>query len=205
MKKSTLIRVGALAALLLVALCVLMFAGGAALTFVSCSCRTSERDTRAAFSLDGIQPFRLEFGRGSGWHGLDTVKLDSEGDAILHRRTREQSGNGYKEVWETTRLKLSSAHVTELVQTVNRMTLLGMHKAYHDRNIADGTQWVFWVRQGTGQKSIYFNNHFPSKIAEFAQYLDKLLEDCGLANAKWQLVPDAEARQHERDIWDSIR
>ena len=34
------------------------------------------RNDRLAFTIDHTQPFWLEFGRGSGWHGLDTVKLD---------------------------------------------------------------------------------------------------------------------------------
>ena len=47
-----------------------------ACTVVGCS-GSVERDDRPAFTVDPGQPFRLEFGRGSGWHGLNTVKLDT--------------------------------------------------------------------------------------------------------------------------------
>jgi hypothetical protein len=187
----------------LIALVVLVPLCGVGALFVSC--RTTRPDTSPPFSLGETEAFRLEFGRGSGWHGLDTVKVDSGGETVLHRLKREQWGNSYRQVWETTRLKLSSADVKELVRKVNSIGLLKMNKAYHDENLVDGTQWVFWVRQGSNEKSIYFNNFFPHEITEFAQYLDELLGNCGLTTAQWQLVPDSEARQHEKEIWSSIR
>src|SRR5262245_45181811 len=55
-----------------------------------------ESDDRPAFTNDRIQPFWLEFGRGSWWHGLDTVKFDQTGRVILHRlksaRTKSDGG-----------------------------------------------------------------------------------------------------------------
>lgn len=82
--------------------------------------------------------------------------------------------------------------------------LIGLRKEYHE-NIHDGTQWVLWIKQGEREKSVYFNNNFPHRIKAFAKQLDAILEHAGLDKAAWQPVPQRNSRQHERELWDSIR
>jgi hypothetical protein len=67
-------------------------------------CSRVERDDRPAFTIDRTQPFWLEFGRGSGWHGLDTIKIDQTGRVVLHRKkiTRQEKVN----VWEVATVQL---------------------------------------------------------------------------------------------------
>jgi hypothetical protein len=38
-----------------------------------------EADNRPAFAIDPAQPWQIALGRGSGWHGLNTVRLDHSG------------------------------------------------------------------------------------------------------------------------------
>ena len=64
---------------------------------------------------------------------------------------------------------------------------------------------MFWVNQGERVKSVYFNNSFPSAIKKFAEQLDAILARAGQDKIAWQAVPVSETRQHERELWDSIK
>lgn len=158
---------------------------------------------RPALRIDPTQPFRIEFGRGSGWHGLDTIKIDQGGSVVLHRAKREQRDGANHQSWETTTIQLQPDAVADVVKAVDANNVLGLNKAYH-ANIHDGTQWVLWIKQGNREKSVYFNNSFPREITEFAKQLDGILANAGLERAVWKPVPTGEARPHEREIWDSI-
>src|SRR5262245_55092291 len=46
-------------------------------------------DEKPAFRIDPDKPYRIEFGRGSGWHGLETVQFAEDGRVVLHRMTFE--------------------------------------------------------------------------------------------------------------------
>jgi hypothetical protein len=179
-----------------------------------CSGRV-EKDDRPAFTIDRTQPFWLEFGRGSGWHGLDTVKIDQTGRVVLHRMksTRQENLNVLSwEVatlqvlsWEVATLQLPPEVVAEVLKAVESNRLMGLHRAYRDDKIADGTQWVLWIKQGEREKSVYFDNSFPRAITAFAEQVDAILARAGLNKVAWQPVPERESRQHEKELWDSIR
>jgi len=165
--------------------------------------RTVE-DTGPRFSIDTGKPWKIEFGRGSGWEGLDTVKLTDDGKVILHRQTW-QAANGIRSAkWETAQLALPRDAVANVLATVSKTRLLDLHREYH-ANVADGTQWVLWITQGGNAKSVYFNNHFPSEILQFASSLDEVLVQNGLQTVKWDPVPAGKESQHERQLWDSIK
>src|SRR5687767_12389306 len=150
-----------------------------ALAVVGCSDRVDsdrvEKDDRPAFTIDRAQPFRLEFGRGSGWHGLDTVKLDETGRFVVHRMksTRQDDVNVLS--WEGATLQWPREAVAEVLKSVESNGLMRLHRVYHDPDIADGTQWVLWIKQGEREKSVYFNNSFPAEITRFAEQLDATL------------------------------
>ena len=163
---------------------------------VGCSGRV-EKDERPAFTIDSSQAFRLEFGRGSGWHGLDTVRVDQDGGVVLHRRQQA-------DVWETTTLQLPPNALADVLKAVESNGLMGLHREYH-ADIHDGTQWVLWIKQGEQEKSVYFNNSFPRQITRFAEQLDSILSTAGQDEAAWQPVAVSESRQHERELWDSIK
>ncbi len=48
----------------------------------------SEPDARAQWQFDPSASFKLDFGRGSGWHGLETISL-KDGKATLYRVAKE--------------------------------------------------------------------------------------------------------------------
>jgi hypothetical protein len=145
--------------------------------------------------------WRIEFGRGSGWHGLETVKVASDGSVVVHR-FNQQADDGS---WETASLTLPPDAVAEVLASVDKHQLLALRKTYRANNVADGTQWVFWFRQKQTEKSAYFDNEFPRAIEQFAGDLDRILAANGLGAAVWHPVPKAEARRHDRELWDSIR
>jgi len=138
----------------------------------------------------------MEFGRGSGWHGLDTVKIFRDGTVTLHRQVR----NPY---WETTTFKLADEAMTEVLSAVDANRLSALLKEY-DGSVADGTQWVLWFEQDGVEKTVYCDNRFPDEIVRFAKDLDGILAKNGLEDVKWQRVNVDDARKHERKLWDSI-
>ena len=154
--------------------------------------------------IDAAQPFQVEFGRGSGWEGLDTIKLDEKGVVVLHRMKPETEGDPGGLRWETATLQLRPAALGEVLKAVESNGLMEMRKAYHE-DIADGTQWVLWIKQGEWEKAVYFNNKFPRKIVRFAERLDAILSEANLDEAAWRPVPAGESHRHERDLWDSIK
>lgn len=157
-----------------------------------------DKDDRPEFTIDRSQPFLLQFGRGSGWHGLDTVKLDQSGLVVLHRMKSS------RQAWEVASLQLPPESLGEVLKAVEANRLTALHKAYHE-DIEDGTQWVLWIKQGDQEKSVYFNNRFPPEITRFAEQLDAILARAGLDKVTWQPVTGQKSRQHEKELWDSIK
>jgi hypothetical protein len=109
----------------------------------------SVRNDRRVFTIDHTQPFWLEFGRGSGWHGLDTVKIDQTGCVVLHRLKSGGQENVNVLSWEVARLQLSPEALDEVLKAVESNKVMDLQKAYHE-NIADGTQWVLWIDSAGG-------------------------------------------------------
>jgi hypothetical protein len=161
------------------------------------------RNDSPAFTIDRTQPFWLEFGRGSGWHGLDTIKIDQTGRVVLNRVKSECKEDVTVLSWEAATLQLSPEAVAEVLKAVEANDLMGLRKEYHE-DIHDGTQWVLWTKQGKREKSVYFNNNFPRRIKAFAEQIDTILARSGLDKVAWQPVPEQDSRQHERELWDSI-
>jgi hypothetical protein len=155
-----------------------------------------EKDDRLPFRLDPEKAYRIELGRGSGWHGLDIVKFSQDGSVVLH------SHRGT--IWYTATMHLPEQAAGQVFQAVEDNQLLGMERAYH-ANVADGTQWVLWIKQGNNEKSVYFNNHFPKGIIGFANALDTLLSGNGVGSVSWRPVRSWSSRNHEKELWNSIK
>jgi hypothetical protein len=155
-----------------------------------------EPDTRPAFVLDPSKPFVVEFGRGSGWHGLDVVKVDQTGSVQLSRISGQNV--------ESTSLQLSNTDLATLVGLVNANQLTSMARMYADPRIVDGTQWVLWIEQSPSEKSIYFNNSFPNQITAYAHGLDALLQKAGLSAATWSALPKQRAIDQQKALWAHI-
>jgi hypothetical protein len=156
-----------------------------------------EKDNRPRFRIDPEKPWHLEFGRGSGWHGLDTIKLDQDGHLELHR----QKENARRLFFEGSVAELPKDAVAKVLAAVDENGLMNLEKMYH-ADVADGTQWVFWIRQGDREKSVYFNNHFPTSIVRFAEQLDDIVGNSVQPKLVWKKT---DGRDHEKEIWDSIR
>ncbi len=149
-------------------------------------------------SLDPEQPYQIEFGRGSGWHGLDTIMIRSDGRVTVHRQVYADKP------WETTTLRLPPEALAQVRDAIEKNDLLALDREYHQKGIVDGTQWVLWIKQGNREKASYFNNHFPDEVRRFADALDDILVKRGLEQATWRSVPAFLRRRHERALWDSV-
>lgn len=159
------------------------------------------RNGSPSFTIDRSRPFCLEFGRGSGWQGLNTAKLDQTGRVVLYRMRREHVSVVH---WETTTLQLSPQAFADVLNAVESNDLMTLREEYYE-NIQDGTQWVLWIKQGEREKSVYFNNNFPRRIMAFAEEFDAILARSGSDKSVWQPEPRQDSREHERTLWDSIK
>jgi hypothetical protein len=154
------------------------------------------KDDRPVFRLDPGQPWRIEFGRGSGMQGLDTAKLDQDGRLVLHR----QKWNG----WQTATALLPPDVVAKVLEAVEANRLLELDKEYR-ANVNDGEQWVLWVQQGDREKAVYFDNHFPDAIVRFAEQFDAIVSGSVGPDLRWRAVPSIQSGDHQRELWESIR
>jgi hypothetical protein len=159
-----------------------------------------QKADQPAFHIDPAIAFSIEFGRGSGWHGLDTVRVEQDGRVTLSRLIGSQTNPS----WETATIQLQQNRLADILKAVETNGLMSLRRTYQDPNIADGTQWVLWITQGDHEKSVYFNNRFPVQITGFAEQLDRILSVAGLGNITWQPVPASQSRSHERELWKSI-
>jgi len=169
------------------------------------------QDARPPFKIDRDVPFRIEFGRGSGWEGLDVIKVAQDGRVIVYRMKSERHEGdllqkpGVLVYEERAALTIPPKAVGEILKAVDDNGLLGLHKEYQaDENVEDGTQWVLWIRQDKSEKCIYFNNHFPEAILRFAKAIDVVLDAHGLAKVAWHRVPDENGRNHEDALWAAV-
>jgi hypothetical protein len=156
------------------------------------------------FRLDPDQPYRIEFGRGSGWHGLNTVRVEQDGGVTLHRERTEREGEVQVPHWETATLRLPPEGRAAVLAAVVDTRVLGLARAYHEPGVRDGTQWVLWVKQGEREKAVYCDNRFPPAVKRFAERLDAVLNANGMMQVEWRRVPQGQERQHEQELWDSI-
>ena len=46
---------------------------------------TAIPDPKPPWAIDTSRPWSIEVGRGSGWNGLNAVKIDNDGTVVLHR------------------------------------------------------------------------------------------------------------------------
>jgi hypothetical protein len=91
--------------------------------------------------------------------------------------------------------------LAKVLAAVESNCLTHLHRSYADTNIADGTQWVLWIKQGDREKSVYFDNYFPRAIKRFAKQLDEILWPHSQV-ATWQA---ADFNRVGQELWDSIK
>ncbi len=154
-----------------------------------------------AFEVD--KPFRLEFGRGSGMYGLEMIALDEAGEMVIHRRLWEPRGGGSTWFWERASLPVGIDVTRRVAGSIDALGLVAMEKSYH-ASVHDGLQWILWIVQGKGQKSVYFNNHFPEAIQDFAIALNDIVGGLG-EQLQWRRVPAAMSGKHDKGLWRSSR
>lgn len=156
-------------------------------------------DMRPAMTFDVEKPYCLQFGRGSGLDGMDTIALDESGRVLLCRKKHAREGDGFNTYWETKSFQTGANEIRQIASLIQDLDIIGMDREYY-ADIQDGTQWVFWLIQGDQEKTVYFSNHFPEVIQDFAMALDELLED-----GTWARIPDEQGWSHADALWNAIK
>jgi hypothetical protein len=156
---------------------------------------TSAPDSSPSFTLDPAQPFHLEFGRGSGWHGLEMFILDQSGRATISRLNEPSLKIEYVE----TEISLPQTLINQIITAINTEKITSLDRSY-SMAVADGTQWAFLLTQGSHKKIIYFDNNFPAPINNFATTLDQLLAP-SLQSAQWSPLTN---RDLEKPLWSAV-
>lgn len=146
--------------------------------------------------IDPEKPFQIHLGRGSAIDGLETIAIHSDGQAIV---VRDNRGNAPL-IWKQAKLELPKETVSAVLTALHTRRVLGLNRAYTS-SVADGMQWVFLARQGDQEKAIYFSNNFPEAITDFANDLDRILDDDRLDAKLWTPLRD---QQHDKELWNSI-
>jgi hypothetical protein len=147
-------------------------------------------------AIELSKPLEIDFGRGSGWHGLDTVRITTNGAVTLYKQTLINSQRS----WQTASLQLSNSDQKKISDALITNQLLNL-KDQIATNVADGTQWILLVRQNSAWKAVYFDNKFPTSISNFAETVDQVLEK---KPTQWRPA-SGEPREHEKELWAAIR
>lgn len=155
-----------------------------------------EMDPQRKMDFDPAQPYRLEFGRGSGGDGFNNISIDEEGHVEKRRPNpgTDQDGNRY--FLETAHSSIDLKTRQRIADLICDLKLLEMNRAYH-ADVADGSQWEFRLTQGEAEKTIYCNNYFPEPIQDFAVALDRELMDAETDVTEWEPVYEEPEQESE--------
>jgi hypothetical protein len=162
-----------------------------------------DKDTARSFELNPKEPFQIEFGRGSSIFGLDSLRILSDGTLTLFRKRIRSQGKNQLDIWQIATLQLEHEEINELIRLIKDNRLLKLERGYHAA-VADGSQWILWIKQGDKEKAIYFNNYFPIAIRSFATKLDVMLSQNGTRMINWKPSAEKEGKKQQEQLWKRL-
>lgn len=160
-------------------------------------------DPAGALPFDPSLPFRLELGRGSAPDGLETVLIEPNGAATFHRRGNmiwDAVNQRRDQQWETCQLQLDQLALTSIARAIIDHRIGQLESQYH-ADVHDGTQWLLRLTQNNRTKRVYFNNHFPQSIQDFAQLIDEQVSRSGLSQVIWKQVDSQKNDEYQTALW----
>lgn len=107
-----------------------------------------------AFAIDASQPFEFEYGSGSGLAGLKIWHRSENGTVRFFCGDFEACRDG--DGW------ISSDIAQPTVFAAIRQTRFEHLAAAYAADVCDGWQAILWIRQGTRERTIYFDNAAPA-------------------------------------------
>jgi hypothetical protein len=149
---------------------------------------------------DPLEPdaqFELQFGRGSARHGLDVLRVTSDGNAVYEYQPDLN-------VWERRRFRLGVQALADLRKAIDDLDPWSMPAVYR-ANIADGTQWILLIRVEGREKAVYFDNNFPDAIQRLADHIDHRIIAPLADPVPPESVPSWHQRKHEKELWEAVR
>lgn len=154
-----------------------------------------ENGNHKKFFLFPEKPFKLELGRGSGFLGLDIIRIDKNRSVSL---IRKQEYN-----WQHCSFKLTNQEAKEIIIAILKNKNCLLKKGYH-ADVIDGIQWILFFSQENNEINTYFNNHFPKEIIELAEIMDKIVTKSNTRKVKWLEFPENEANSQQKELWKRI-
>jgi hypothetical protein len=140
--------------------------------------------------------FWFQLGQGSGWHGLDLIRITADGRVSYEYRTSEG--------WTRKRFTINQKMVQSLKEKINALGIRNLKRAYH-RPIADGTQWCLLIKEDDPPKSIYCDNQFPKPVVDLAEFVHENIVEPNSNMLKGVIVGERDHEMHEKELWNSIK
>lgn len=145
-----------------------------------------------------IEDAWFQLGQGSGWHGLETVKVAADGRGLyFYAKKRDE--------WALQRFHVPAESIGALKRKIEELSIQNLAASYSRPEIADGTQWVLLIKEGPKSKRIYCSNRFPQALIDLAEYVHKQIVEPRLSETAERIVPRRHLRNYGRELWESAR
>jgi|GEM_PF-5359270 len=143
------------------------------------------------------QAFEFQFGQGSGFEGLNVVKILPSGEA--------RYDYGDVTAWQKKTFRVSQEAMQELADKINALGILNMGKVVSDPDVRDGEQWIVLIKTEGTARSIYFDNRFPVQVRELAAFVHERVVEPYTKNLRPEPVSDFDHDRLQQELWDSVR
>jgi hypothetical protein len=107
----------------------------------------------------------------------------------------------YEPVWARTSFQLKEHEIRRIGNAIQELALCDLGKRYRDPMIADGTQWIFLLRQNGRQKVVFFDNYFPRSIRRFSSVINDVLKPY-IATDEWKEISVEQAMAASKSLED---
>jgi hypothetical protein len=135
--------------------------------------------------VESAEEFRYASGINNMMNGIDYIVIENDGDGLHVFASGIEADRDGAEGYETYRrssFSVDNAGVDTLKRTLDAVRFFAMKNAYHDVNIADGTQRYLSVTADGTSKTVYFNNSFPEGARRVFEVQDSILEGVELTS-----------------------
>ena len=141
--------------------------------------------------------FEFQLGQGSGWQGLNLIKITADGNAVYQYES-------FSNVWSRKTFQLTPVEVQSLADQVNELKIVALDDHYR-ASVHDGTQWCILVKSQGHRKRIYCDNRFLRRIEKLAAFVhEKIIDRAGEKAVAVSISPDR-FREFEAEIWDKTK
>jgi hypothetical protein len=146
----------------------------------------------------------LTMGDGSGWHGYNTIEIDSQGRcrfSFMQMKLVTMSNGeiGLGQRWRRAEFQISPQTLMDLRKLLVEIDFFRLKRGYH-ANVQDGTQRWARVKACGKEKRVYCNNHFPGSFQRLYTFVwEKVIEP---QDGVLECAPDINLDREElKSLW----